>query len=419
MRALLLDAALAAAKGHAHTQVEVRHVLFAVAKHFHSRPEVTHLFSIAKNALEPRGTSYGIPEVTPEAAALLDSFASEREALAGLLDALSSGKNTEGGQSGRAQAVLPPLEEARKAVSSITPAGGEGELTTAVLAELEGLIGLASVKRRVMSVIAVVQANEERTKAGLPTVSPGLHLVFTGPPGTGKTTIARLVARLYASTGALPGANFAEASRSDLVAGYVGQTAIKTAGLIQRTRPGVLFIDEAYSLTPTHDSDFGAEAIATLVKAMEDHRQEFAVIIAGYGEEMSALIASNPGLRSRFKTYIEFPDYTPAELTKIFEGFGKSSSILLSTGAIEKAQDIFSRAVGKRGFGNARFARSLFEEAYARMSARAAADGFVRVEELMEITVEDVDWQDGALHKEVRRMGFGGDDGMAGGSRKD
>lgn len=288
-----------------------------------------------------------------------------------------------------------------------------------MLAELEGLIGLASVKRRVMSVIAVVQANEERTKAGLPTVSPGLHLVFTGPPGTGKTTIARLVARLYASTGALPGANFAEASRSDLVAGYVGQTAIKTAGLIQRTRPGVLFIDEAYSLTPTHDSDFGAEAIATLVKAMEDHRQEFAVIIAGYGEEMSALIASNPGLRSRFKTYIEFPDYTPAELTKIFEGFGKSSSILLSTGAIEKAQDIFSRAVGKRGFGNARFARSLFEEAYARMSARAAADGFVRVEELMEITVEDVDWQDGALHKEVRRMGFGGDDGMAGGSRKD
>lgn len=110
-----------------------------------------------------------------------------------------------------------------------------------------------------------------------------------------------------------------------MVAGYVGQTAIKTAGLIQRTRPGVLFIDEAYSLTPTHDSDFGAEAIATLVKAMEDHRQEFAVIIAGYGEEMSALIASNPGLRSRFKTYIEFPDYTPAELTKIFEGLGRNA----------------------------------------------------------------------------------------------
>lgn len=152
-----------------------------MAKHFHSRPEVTHLFSIAKNALEPRGTSYGIPEVTPEAAALLDSFASEREALAGLLDALSSGKNTEGGQSGRAQAVLPPLEEARKAVSSVTPAGGEGELTTAVLAELEGLIGLASVKRRVMSVIAVVQANEERTKAERRQLAPDFTLYLPGP----------------------------------------------------------------------------------------------------------------------------------------------------------------------------------------------------------------------------------------------
>ena len=417
MRALLLDAALAAAKGHAHTQVEARHVLFAVAKHFRDRPEVLHLLPIAKNALQPRGTFYGVPEVTPEAAALLDSFLSEREAIAGLLDALSSGSKPEGEQSGLAQAELPTQEEAREVLSPITPAGVGAELTNAVLAELEGLIGLASVKRRVMRVIAVVQANEERTKAGLPTVSPGLHLVFTGPPGTGKTTIARLVARLYASTGALPGANFAEASRSDLVAGYVGQTALKTAGLIRRTRPGVLFIDEAYSLTPTHDSDFGAEAIATLVKAMEDYRHEFAVIIAGYGEEMSALIASNPGLRSRFKTYIEFPDYTPAELKKIFEGFAKSSAIGLSNGAIEKAEEIFRHAAGKPGFGNARFARSLFEEAYARMSARAAADGIVRVEELMEITVEDVDWQAGAFNQEIRRLGFGGDDGKAGGSR--
>jgi len=173
--------------------------------------------------------------------------------------------------------------------------------------------------------------------------------------------------------------------------GYVGQTALKTAELIERTRPGVLFIDEAYSLTPTHHSDFGAEAIAALVKAMEDHRGDFAVIMAGYSDEMADLVASNPGLRSRFKTFISFPT-TP-----------RTSSLASSTVSprrpasprgrrLEKAQRIFASVVGGKDFGNARFARSLFEESYARMSARAAADGVVRIEELTELTLEDVEW---------------------------
>jgi SpoVK/Ycf46/Vps4 family AAA+-type ATPase len=290
-----------------------------------------------------------------------------------------------------------------------------GEATASVLAELDTLVGLQSVKEQVKRVIAVVQANEERRRAGLAPVSPGLHLVFTGPPGTGKTTVARLIARLYASIGALPGANFTEATRSDLVAGYVGQTAIKTAELIQRTRPGVLFIDEAYSLTPTHHSDFGAEAIAALVKAMEDHRRDLAVIVAGYGDEMADLVASNPGLRSRFKTYVAFPDYTPAELTRIFATFAAHAAIGLGPGVLEKAEAIFRDAAGTKDFGNARFARSLFEESYARMSARAAADGVVRVDELTQLAVEDVEPPDATPQRRAHRIGFAPDESEPGG----
>jgi SpoVK/Ycf46/Vps4 family AAA+-type ATPase len=280
------------------------------------------------------------------------------------------------------------------------------EDTAAVLAELDGLIGLASVKRQVSQLVAVVQANAERSKAGMTPVNPGLHLVFTGPPGTGKTTVARLVARLYASTGALPGSSFTEASRYDLVAGYVGQTALKTADLINRTRPGVLFIDEAYALTPRHDSDFGAEAIATLVKAMEDYRNDFAVIVAGYAEEMTDFVASNPGLRSRLKTFVDFPNYSSDELTQIFQRFAADSGIGMKDGVLETVEAVIERQLDKPHFGNARFARSLFEEAYARMSLRAAADGKVEVGELQEFIPQDVVWRDDLLERPNKRIGF-------------
>jgi SpoVK/Ycf46/Vps4 family AAA+-type ATPase len=409
IRSRLQDAAVAAAKACAHDEVQPRHVIFAVARTFGTRPELTGLLPEAKRALEPRGGAFGVPKRSAEAAALLDSIATEQDAVAAAVAALKgterkSGRHSQATEQVPDQAAAPAQPAvATQAVAAPSPA----EQTQAVLAELDALIGLGSVKAQLRSVIAVVQANQERVRAGMAPVSPGLHLVFTGPPGTGKTTVARLVARLYASTGALKGSRLTEASRHDLVAGFVGQSALKTAEVISKTRPGVLFIDEAYSLTPGFESDFTSEVIATLVKAMEDHRDDFAVIAAGYGPEMADFVASNPGLRSRFKTYIEFPDYSPEELTRIFAGFASESGIALQSGVLERAAEVFGQALEKPDFGNARFARSLFEQAYAGMSARAAADGVVSIDELTEIRLEDLPAKMGNLEREQRRIGFG------------
>lgn len=406
LRAELLDAAVSAAKAYGHERVETRHVMFAIARRFRARPEAGALLDGARQALEPRGSSSSVPVASPEATALLESVATERDAVAALAQALKGGRPEDAAQAGTQARQSAQVQVAQAQAAPPPVSGSKAENTADILAELDGLIGLGAVKAQVRNVIAVVQANTERVKAGLAPVNPSLHLVFTGPPGTGKTTVARLVARLYASTGALPGSGFTEATRADLIAGYVGQTAIKTTELIQRTRPGVLFIDEAYALTPRSGVDFGTEAIATLVKAMEDHRDELAVIVAGYEDEMAEFVASNPGLRSRLKTYIGFPDYTPQELLLIFERFAREAGIALAEGVREKAERVMAEAVGQEAFGNARFVRSLFEQAYARMAARAASDGRVSVSELRAITPKDVVLDLDGLRRERRRIGF-------------
>lgn len=404
LRADLQDAAISAAKARGHAAVEPRHVLFAIARRFRGRPEVDARFNAIRDALEPSGSSHGKPALTAEAAALLDGISTDEQAIAALSGAAAgTASRDEPAAGGQARQSGEVKVASAPPATTIQPK----ESVETVLAELDALIGLAAVKKQVRSVLAVVQANTERRKAGLTEVNPSLHLVFTGPPGTGKTTVARLISRLYAAAGALPGAGFTEVSRADLIAGYVGQTAIKTMDVINRTRPGVLFIDEAYALVPSSAVDFGHEAIATLVKAMEDYRESLAVIAAGYSEEMGHFVGANPGLRSRFKTYIDFPDYTPVELVQIFERLAAESGIQLAEGVTQKAEAVMRDAVEHADFGNGRFVRSLFEQAYARMAGRAAADGRVSLSELKSFIPDDLLLNIDSVRREARRIGFG------------
>ena len=253
------------------------------------------------------------------------------------------------------------------------PSGGDPGLAKPLerlLDELDGLVGLAAVKEEVRLVTNLLQVQELRRKRGMPVVEGSHHLVFTGNPGTGTTTVARLLAGIYRALGLVARGHLVETDRAGLVAGYVGQTAIRVKDVVTSALEGVLLIDEAYALIRGREGDFGQEAIDTLVKLMEDHRDDFVVIAAGYPDEMEEFVSSNPGLRSRFPKTIRFADYTSEELLQIFEGMCDENRYRLTPTAQRKVLAYFEAQPRDKGFGNGRLARNLFEAAVARQASR-------------------------------------------------
>ena len=258
--------------------------------------------------------------------------------------------------------------------------------------ELNCLIGLSSVKTEVERLTNFIKIKKLREKQGLPVSEISYHCVFTGNPGTGKTTVARILANIYSELGVIKKGHLVETDRSGLVAEYVGQTAVKTNKIIDSALDGVLFIDEAYSLVNGGNNDYGSEAISTLLKRMEDDRKRLVVILAGYGNEMLTFINSNPGLQSRFNRYIDFPDYNADELFEIFKCNLKKHKYTLSVEAEAFISAYLSNAVANKdkNFGNARFVRNLFEKTLENQAMRLANIGHLTSEMLCEISIEDV-----------------------------
>ena len=260
------------------------------------------------------------------------------------------------------------------------------------LAELNGLVGLKPVKEEVAKFASFVRVAQQRKAAGLKVAPISYHMVFTGNPGTGKTTVARIMAKIYKALGVVKNGHLVECDRGGLVAGYTGQTAIKTGQVIDFALDGILFVDEAYSLVNGNQDTYGEEAISTLLKRMEDDRDRLVVIVAGYTEEMKTFIDANSGLASRFTHYVEFPDYTAEELAAMFRMNAKKSQYVLSAD-VEKWLDAFIRVRTKkrdRKFGNGRWARTLFEEAVSRQAMRVAKIEKPTPEQLKTLTMKDV-----------------------------
>lgn len=261
--------------------------------------------------------------------------------------------------------------------------------------ELDGLVGLTFVKNKVNDLIAFQKIQQLRKAQGLASSKSTMHMAFTGNPGTGKTTVARIVGRMYKAIGLLSKGQFIEVSRTDLIAGYQGQTALKVKKVIEEAKGGVLFIDEAYSITENEHSDsYGRECLTELTKALEDYRDDLVVIVAGYSEPMKNFFESNPGLKSRFNTFIEFPDYTAFELMEILYNMCLKNDYMLTPTAKEKLQDILIAKVAYKNdeFANGRLVRNIYDDIIMNQARRLINVDNPTKGELMQILDEDVSY---------------------------
>jgi Cdc6-like AAA superfamily ATPase len=301
-----------------------------------------------------------------------------------LLDRISATRHLDRRETAR-EAGAPPVTSGT-GPAPLPPARPVDE----VLAELAALVGLDQVKAEVERVADLTRVQQLRAERGLPVLEQSRHLVFSGNPGTGKTTVARLLAEIYRSLGVVQRGHLVEVDRSGLVAGFVGQTAPKVVDAFDRADEGLLLIDEAYSLVRGSESDFGREAIDTIVKLVEDRRDRVVVVMAGYPDEMQELVAANPGLRSRFPRTIHFPDYTTDELVEMFRMNCERGGYLPTADALAVVRQCLDAAPRDKGFGNGRLARNLFEAAVARQASRVVDIEAPSDLELTELTADDI-----------------------------
>ncbi|MBM7563381.1 AAA family ATPase [Paenibacillus sacheonensis] len=290
----------------------------------------------------------------------------------------------------------PPQLEAEmvQAARPLTP----GDPFHDIQRDLDPMVGLENVKQLVYEIFALLQISRMRSDAGLSGGSHVYHMIFTGNPGTGKTTIARIVAKLFQKMGVLTKGHMIEVERADLVGEYIGHTAQKTRDLVRKALGGVLFVDEAYSLARGGEKDFGKEAIDTLVKAMEDYRNQFVLILAGYPLEIEHFLMTNPGLPSRFPIQIEFPDYSVDQLIQIAELMAKERDYTLMPQSIFKLRQhlMQEKTMSMFAFSNARYVRNIIEKAFRHQAVRLMSQypaGSPGKQELMSVRPEDLKWE--------------------------
>ena len=389
VRSSIEESAVGIAKSHDHGEISELHVLRALLTKFGTDGVGVTNKDVDDKLAQFKSAPSAVIAISAEAATVLARVGNEEPAgIIGDLVTKHFGMV--------ATATLSSAKAPTESISEEQPDAEESaETLTKAMGELHSLIGLNGVKDQISKLMNMHEANNVREKQGLPRIPVGLHLVFTGSPGTGKTTVARIVAQMYQAIGLLPGGQLVEVDRSSLVAGYVGQTALKVQEAINKARGGVLFIDEAYALSADRGAGFGDEAISTLVKAMEDQRDSLAIIVAGYHEPMQEFIASNQGLKSRFQNTISFADYKTSELLDIFRVIASNYKLTLTEDVLKAVEKYFDEVKPAGDMGNARYVRNLFEKMYLNLSSRAAVDGNIELHELVEFAVEDIPAPDG------------------------